>query len=99
MPRRVRAAERGLQALATRDGLAGWWTTDTQGDSSVGCVLRCRFHAKGVEVGGFDIKVLALQPATQVLAGISGGWPKVLSNLKTLLETGRALPRSASASH
>lgn len=27
--------------------------------------------------------------------GVSGGWPKVLSNLKTLLETGRALPRSA----
>ena len=31
-----------------------------------------------------------------MLAGISGGWPKVLSNLKTLLETGRALPSSAS---
>lgn len=26
--------------------------------------------------------------------GISGGWPKVLSNLKTLLETGQALPGS-----
>jgi len=33
----------------------------------------------------------------QMLAGISGGWPKVLSNLKTLLETGRALPRSPAA--
>ncbi|MGH8108441.1 MAG: SRPBCC family protein [Arenimonas sp.] len=31
----------------------------------------------------------------QMLAGISGGWPKVLSNLKTLLETGKALPRTA----
>ena len=30
----------------------------------------------------------------QMLAGISGGWPRVLSNLKTLLETGRTLPRS-----
>lgn len=28
----------------------------------------------------------------QMLEGVSGGWPKVLSNLKTLLETGRALP-------
>jgi uncharacterized protein YndB with AHSA1/START domain len=28
---------------------------------------------------------------TQMLQGISGGWPKVLSNLKTFLETGRAL--------
>jgi len=28
----------------------------------------------------------------QMFAGISGGWPKVLSNLKTLLETGQPLP-------
>ena len=34
----------------------------------------------------------------QMLEGISGGWPKVLSNLKTLLETGRALPQSPAAS-
>jgi uncharacterized protein YndB with AHSA1/START domain len=27
----------------------------------------------------------------QMLSGISGGWPMVLSNLKTLLETGRSL--------
>ncbi|MEO8670215.1 MAG: SRPBCC family protein [Tahibacter sp.] len=33
-----------------------------------------------------------------MLSGISGGWPKVLSNLKTLLETGRALPHSATSS-
>jgi uncharacterized protein YndB with AHSA1/START domain len=30
-----------------------------------------------------------------MLSSISGGWPKVLSNLKTLLETGRALPQTA----
>ena len=29
----------------------------------------------------------------QMLAGISGGWPIVLSNLRSFLETGRALPR------
>lgn len=33
----------------------------------------------------------------QMLAGISGGWPAVLSNLKTLLETGHVLPRVAAA--
>ena len=33
----------------------------------------------------------------KMLAGISGGWPMVLSNLKTLLETGRVLPRSRAA--
>ncbi|MDB6163931.1 MAG: polyketide cyclase [Xanthomonadaceae bacterium] len=34
----------------------------------------------------------------KMLEGVSGGWPRVLSNLKTLLETGRALPRPAPAS-
>ena len=33
----------------------------------------------------------------QMLNGISGGWPRVLSNLKTLLETGHALPRTTAA--
>jgi uncharacterized protein YndB with AHSA1/START domain len=33
-----------------------------------------------------------------MLQGISGGWPTILSNLKTLLETGRPLP-NAPASH
>ena len=31
--------------------------------------------------------------------GVSGGWPAVLSNLKTLLETGHALPNSLPAKH
>jgi len=38
-----------------------------------------------------------LERDPQMLAGISGGWPKVLSNLKSLLETGHALPRVSSA--
>ncbi|HEY8052321.1 MAG TPA: SRPBCC family protein [Steroidobacteraceae bacterium] len=35
-----------------------------------------------------------LERDPKMFAGVSGGWPKVLSNLKTLLETGRALPRT-----
>lgn len=38
-----------------------------------------------------------LERDPQMLTGISGGWPMVLSNLKTLLETGRALPRLPAA--
>jgi uncharacterized protein YndB with AHSA1/START domain len=34
-----------------------------------------------------------LERDPKMLEGISGGWPRVLSNLKTLLETGRVLPR------
>ncbi|MFI6910247.1 SRPBCC domain-containing protein [Nonomuraea sp. NPDC050394] len=47
-------------ALTTTDGLAGWWTTDTRdiGDD----VIAFRFGA-----GGFDMKVLELQPDRRVL--------------------------------
>jgi uncharacterized protein YndB with AHSA1/START domain len=35
-----------------------------------------------------------LEHDPQMFGGISSGWPKVLANLKTLLETGSPLPRS-----
>jgi uncharacterized protein YndB with AHSA1/START domain len=35
-----------------------------------------------------------LERDPQMFESISNGWPKVLSNLKTLLETGRALPHA-----
>jgi uncharacterized protein YndB with AHSA1/START domain len=50
------------KALTTREGLAGWWTTDTQGEEKVGGVLAFRFGN-----GGFDMKVLQLAPARHVL--------------------------------
>ena len=34
-----------------------------------------------------------LEPGSSMLTGITSGWPKVLSSLKSLLETGTALPR------
>ena len=55
------------KALTTREGLAAWWTNNTQGDSKVGAVLQFRFSADGVEIGGFDMKVLELRPSTRVL--------------------------------
>ncbi|MGW1965066.1 SRPBCC family protein [Streptomyces sp. NPDC001935] len=48
------------QALTTVDGLAAWWTTDTKGSGDD--VLQFRFG----DVGGFDMKVLELQPGTLV---------------------------------
>ena len=50
------------QALATREGLAAWWANNTQGESKVGGVLKFRFGA-----GGFDMKVLELDPGKRVL--------------------------------
>ena len=55
-------------ALTTREGLAAWWTNKTQGDSKVGGVLQFRFDA-----GGFDMKVLELQPARRVLWQVVDG--------------------------
>ncbi len=34
-----------------------------------------------------------LEPGSEMIEGITKGWPKVLSSLKSLLETGRALPK------
>lgn len=50
------------KALTTLEGLSGWWTNNTEGESRVGGVLRFRFGA-----GGFDMKILELHPATSVL--------------------------------
>jgi hypothetical protein len=63
-------------ALTTIEGLSEWWTTNPQGDGSgdspgdsrVGGVLQFRFGA-----GGFDMKVLELQPARRVLWQVVDG--------------------------
>ena len=61
------------KALATREGVAGWWTNNTQGESKVGGALRFSFSAGGAEIGGFEMKVLELQPAKRVLWQVVGG--------------------------
>jgi uncharacterized protein YndB with AHSA1/START domain len=61
------------KALATRDGLAAWWTKTTQGESKVGAVLQFRFSAGGSDIGGFGMKVLELQPARRVLWQVVDG--------------------------
>src|ERR1700678_2794743 len=45
------------KALTTREGLSAWWTNDTQGEGRLGGVLQFRFGT-----GGFDMKVLELDP-------------------------------------
>lgn len=60
-------------ALTTREGLAAWWTNNTQGESNVGGALKFRFSANGSEIGGFDMRVLELQPAKRVLWQVVDG--------------------------
>ncbi|MFS8063006.1 MAG: SRPBCC family protein [Luteimonas sp.] len=57
------------KTLTTREGLAAWWANDTQGTgNAVGEVLQFRFGA-----GGFDMKILELQPARRVLWQVVDG--------------------------
>jgi uncharacterized protein YndB with AHSA1/START domain len=35
------------KALTALEGLSGWWTTDTQGESKVGGVIKFRFGNGG----------------------------------------------------
>ena len=67
------SADQVYKALATREGLAAWWTNDTQGQSQIGGALHFRFSAGGVDIGAFEMKVLALDPAKRVLWQVVDG--------------------------
>jgi len=58
--------DRVYQALATPEGIAAWWTTQTKGDRRAGGSITTRFYADGRELGGFDMKILELHPDTRV---------------------------------
>lgn len=57
------------RSLATPDGIAGWWTTDTTGASEVGGQLAFRFG----DIGAFDMEILALDPAGSVRWRVNDG--------------------------
>ena len=57
------------RALTTLDGLAGWWTNDTTGDSNVGGVIRFQFGDRG----RIEMKVVELVPNRRVLWQVVGG--------------------------
>ena len=54
--------------LAKVEGLSRWWTRDTHGESKVGGVVQFRFGD-----GGFDMKVLELEPGQRVLWQVVDG--------------------------
>lgn len=49
-------------ALATRDGLASWWTRETEGEGGVGQLITFRFGT----LGFFVMKVRQLEPGRRV---------------------------------
>ena len=63
------SASDAYRALTTRQGLAGWWTTDTRGSPDVGGVIEFHFGARGF----FNMKVLELEPTRGVLWQVVDG--------------------------
>jgi uncharacterized protein YndB with AHSA1/START domain len=51
-----------FEMLSTIDGLSGWWTNDTSGDSALGGTIDFKFG----QMGAFKMKVVALE-ADQVV--------------------------------
>lgn len=63
------SAEAVYKCLSTIDGLASWWTKQTTGDSRQGGVIQFRFGDRG----GFDMKVVELEPNKRVLWQVISG--------------------------
>ncbi|MCL1634791.1 SRPBCC domain-containing protein [Luteimonas sp. SX5] len=57
------------RAIATSEGVAGWWTVDAEGDGGAGGTLRFRFG----ELGFCDMKVLEADPGKRVLWQVTDG--------------------------
>jgi uncharacterized protein YndB with AHSA1/START domain len=54
-------------ALATVEGVAGWWTKDTTGDAKAGGLVKVRFLSPtGEEKGKVDFSVVKLEPNQEV---------------------------------
>lgn len=59
-------------ALTTLDGLSGWWTETTSGDTAPGSVIEFRFG----DLGGFDMQVADLDPGRLVRWNVVDGPPE-----------------------
>jgi uncharacterized protein YndB with AHSA1/START domain len=77
------SAKDTYNALSSLEGLSGWWTTDTQGNTKTAGTIEFRFGTRG----RIDMKVLESEPARRVLWQVIAGpeeWigTKVAFNLR-----------------
>jgi uncharacterized protein YndB with AHSA1/START domain len=60
-------ASKVYEAVATAQGVAGWWTRDTTGTATVGGKVNTRFlHPDGREIGFMDFEMTRLVPNQEV---------------------------------
>lgn len=57
-------------ALTRPEGLAGWWTTDTRGESRRGGHLEFRFPEHQAQ---FEMQIVALEPNREIVWEVVGG--------------------------
>ncbi|HEU5220313.1 MAG TPA: SRPBCC domain-containing protein [Gemmatimonadales bacterium] len=70
-------AARVYEAVATAQGVAGWWTRDTTGTSQLGGTVHVMFrHQDGKEIGKMDFEVTMLEPGREVHWRILAGPPE-----------------------
>jgi uncharacterized protein YndB with AHSA1/START domain len=60
-------ASKVYEAVATTQGVAGWWTRDTTGTAMVGGKVNTRFlQPDGREIGYMDFEMIRLEPNQEV---------------------------------
>jgi uncharacterized protein YndB with AHSA1/START domain len=60
-------ATKVYEALATTQGVAGWWTQDTSGTAGPGGKVNVRFRRRdGEEIGRMDFEMTRLEPGREV---------------------------------
>ena len=70
-----------------------WARPSEENDETKHSVVTFEIEQRTAAIVKLTVTHDRLEPDPKMLAGISGGWPQILSNLKSLLETGRPLPR------
>ena len=70
-------AAKVYEALATTQGVAGWWTRATAGPAGPGGTVNVRFlHGNGSEIGAMDFEMTRLDPDREVRWRILTGPPE-----------------------
>jgi len=69
------------EAIATPEGVAGWWTTDTTGSRKIGEMVVTKFYADGKLLGGFDLKIVDARPASRFAWEVVSGPPEWIGSM------------------
>jgi uncharacterized protein YndB with AHSA1/START domain len=64
------------RAIASIDGVAGWWTKETTGAAEVGGTINVCFRDHDIEKGRMDLEVRELSPAQAVRWRVTAGPPE-----------------------